>query len=170
MPIRNGPAPRFSPIDSGHARSDVSSSIYSGGKAREPFYKQGAIVIPAISAAPSVYSPVVQFVVPYGRNGYLWKIGIDYVGGGFQEGQGNIVYTVFRNAALSRSIKGLVGLTASIGSVNNPVEIPAVQIYENETISIAVTNVAIPPAGQQLVGVLVGFTYPRSKEGDSNWP
>lgn len=167
MSVRSGPARRFSSVMAGMSRTDVSSSVYSGAKGREPFYVQKAIVIPAITGGPSVYTPIVKFNVPYGRNGFLWKVGFDYVGGGFQEGQGNIIFVIFRNAALTRSIKGFVNLTASIGSINNPVEIPPAQIYENEVISIAATNVAIPPAGQQLVGVLVGWTYPRSQEGGS---
>lgn len=145
---------------------DVSSSVYSGGKSREPFYTQGSVALPAIGAQ----AVVVQRAIPYGRNSFLWKLAVDYVGGGFTEGQGGILFRVFRNAALTRSLKGFATLTASMGTVNNPVEIPPAQLYENETLSIVVVNVSIVVAGQRVVGALVGWDYPRSEEVKSRWP
>jgi hypothetical protein len=147
------------------ARQDTSSSVYSGAKIRDDFYKQSAIALPAVGTS----AVVVSKAVPYGRNGFLWKIGIDYVGPGFTEGSGALIYQVFRNAALTRGVKGFVNLTASMGSVNNPVEIPAVQIYEGEIVSIVVNNASLAVGGAQLVGVLVGWYYPRSEEGGSQW-
>ena len=95
---------------------------------------------------------------------------MDYVGGGFTEGQGGILFRVFRNKALTRAVKGFGTLTASMGTVSNPVEIPPVQLYENEWLSIVEQNVSIVPAGQQIVGVLVGWDYPRSEEVGARWP
>jgi len=145
---------------------DVSSSIYSGGKSREPFYTPGAVALPAVGAQ----AVVVQRAIPYGRNGYLWKLGIDYVGPGFIEGSGSLIYRVFRNGALTRAVKGFANLTASMGSVNNPIEVPPIQLYENEVISIVVVNVSLAVGGAQMVGVLVGWDYPRSEEAGSRWP
>lgn len=144
----------------------ASSSVYSGSKKREPFYKQGAIALPAVGATAAI----VQFLVPPGRNGFLWKVAVDYVGTGFTEGSGQIIYRIFRNAALTRAVKGFNNLTASMGAVNQPLEIPAVQIYENETISMAVSNVSLVVGGAQLVAVLHGYTYPRSEEDQARWP
>lgn len=145
---------------------DISSSVYSGAKSREPWYQPGAVALPAIGAQ----AVVVQRSVPYGRNGYLWKLGVDYVGAGFTEGSGALIYRVFRNGALTRAVKGFSNLTASMGAVNNPIEISPVQLYENEVISIVVVNVALGVGGAQLVGVLHGWDYPRSEESGTRWP
>lgn len=157
---------QISPSMAGMVPPDVSSSVYSGGKSREDFYTQGSVPLPAIGTQ----AVVVQRPIPYGRNSYLWKIAVDYVGGGFVEGQGGILYRVFRNAALNRSVKGFATLTASMGTVSNPIEIPPAQLYENELLSIVVVNVSVVVAGQQIVGALVGWDYPRSEEATSRWP
>ena len=154
----NGGAPGMPP--------DVSSSVYSGAKSREDFYKQAAVALPAVGSR----AVVVQRFVPYGRNSFLWKLGVDYVGAGFTEGSGALVFRVFRNAALTRGVKGFANLTASMGAVNNPIEIPAVQLYENEVLSIVVDNVSLAVGGAQVIGVLVGWDYPRSAESASRWP
>lgn len=145
---------------------DIASSVYSGAKVREDFYVQNAIVLPAIGAQAVVASRLI----PYGRNSFLWKVGIDFVGGGFQEGAGNLIYRLFRNSALTRTIKGFANLSASMGAVNNPLEIPAVQLYESEVISIVVQNVALTVAGQLVVGVLGGWDYPKSEEVTATYP
>ncbi len=147
---------------------DVSSSVYSGGKSREPFYVQNPE--PVNLGAIGTSAVIVQRAIPYGRNSFLWKIAVDYVGGGFTEGQGAILFRVFRNKALTRAVKGFGTLTAPMGTVSNPVEIPPVQLYENEWLSIVYQNVGIVPAGQQIVGVLVGWDYPRSEEVGARWP
>lgn len=144
-----------------------NSNVHSGAKKREPFYFQGAIALPAVGAT----TPIVQFTVPPTKNGYVWKVGMDYIGNGFVEGSGAIVYRIFRDAALRRAIRGFNNLTASVGAVNSPLEIGApIQIYENETISIAVNNVSLVVGGAQLAACLVGWLYPRSEEDPVRWP
>lgn len=147
-------------------RRDISSSVYSGAKSREPYYVTNAIALPAIGTQ----AVVVQRPIPYSKNSFLWKLGVDYVGAGFIEGSGALIYRVFRNFALTRTVKGFANLTASMGAVNNPLEISPVQLYEGEWVSIVVVNVSLNVGGAQLVGVLHGWDYPRSEEDGARWP
>lgn len=155
----------------------ASASAYSATEAnREPFYFQNAADIPAIAAIGPPVVPgmatVLQFIVPSGKNGMLWKLGIDYVGGGFTEGQGNLIWRLFRDPALTKAIYGFDNLVASIGAVNNPVEIEPIRVYEREVISIVAFNVGINPvpAGAQSVGVVHGWWYPKGAENPTRWP
>lgn len=148
---------------------DATPDVYSQQENREPFYYQSSVGIPAIGGKATVLS----FPVKPGRNGYIWKVAIDYVGAGFTEGNGAIVWRIFRDAAQTEAIKGFNNLVASVGAVNNPVEIGApIRIYEQQTISIVVYNVAgpNPPAGQVSVGVLQGWFYPKMQQDQSRWP
>lgn len=158
---------RFHGNEYSQASAAVSSNVHSGAKKREPFYCQGAIALPAVG----VTTPIVQFTVPTTKNGYIWKIGMDYVGAGFVEGSGAIIYRMFHDAALRRAVRGFNNLTASVGAVNAPFEIGApIQIYENEVPSIAVNNVSLVVGGAQLVATIVGWFYPRSEEDQVRWP
>lgn len=145
----------------------ASSNVHSGSKKREPFYYTNSVALPAVSAKATVLS----FVVPSGKNGYIWKIAIDFVGAGFTEGSGAIVWQIFRDAAQRKAIRGFNNLLASVGQVPNPVEIPPVQIYENEQIGVVINNVSAGiPAGQVSVSAMIGWFYPKHEEDGQRWP
>lgn len=145
-----------------------SPDVYSKQPNRESFYYQQSVGMPAFGGQATV----LTFPVPKGRNGEIWKIAIDYVGAGFTEGNGAIVWRIFRDAAQTQAVKGFNNLLASIGAVNNPVEISPIRIYESEVISIVVYNVAgpNPPAGQVSVGVVHGWFYSKMQEDPNRWP
>lgn len=147
---------------------DVSSNVHSGSKRREPFYYQHSVAIPALGAQATV----LQFKVPSGKNGFIWKMAIDYVGAGFTEGSGAITWQIFRDLALRKAVKGFNNLVASVGQVPNPVEIPPIQIYESEFITVVVNNVGgpNPPAGQVSVAAFIGWFYPKNEEDGQRWP
>lgn len=149
---------------------DASSNVHSGAKSREPFYYQGSIGIPVQDPTGQTGAVVLQFVVPSGKNGYLWKLAIDFVGAGFVEGSGTIVWKIFRDAALRKAVKGFNRLVASVASVPNPNEIPPIQIYENETITVVMYNIgAGAPAGQVSAAAIIGWFYQKSQEKGSRW-
>lgn len=155
------------PREAQYVTPDASTDPHSGGKSREPFYQQSSVAMPAVGASATVLS----FVVPSGKNGFIWKMAIDFVGAGFTEGSGTIVWKIFRDAALRKAVKGFNNLVASVGAVPNPVEVPAIQIYENEVISVVVYNVgAGAPAGQVSVAAMIGWFYPKAQEKKTRWP
>ena len=147
---------------------DSSSNVHSGAKRREPFYFQNSVAIPN----PGGSATVMQFLVPSGKNGYIWKLAIDYVGAGFVEGNGLVTWKIFRDIALRKAVKGFNNILASIGQVSNPVEIPPIQIYENEWITVVVYNAVTGPvaAGQVSVSAAVGWFYPKNQEDGQRWP
>ena len=121
--------------------------------------------LPAIGAQ----APVITFQVPLGRNGVIKKIANNLVGGGFNEGSGNVVWQILVDGAPPPGATSYDNILASLGSPANPVEIPGFRIYENQVLTLVVKNVALAVAGQLSGGRFIGYLYPREMEADSVW-
>lgn len=150
----------------GIAREAASSSPYSQSDNREPFYYPGSVALPAIGAS----AVISQFPVPRGKNGMIWKMGFEYVGPGFVNGSGQLVWQIFRDPALTKGVKGFTNLLSSIGSFNNPLELPSIRIYEAEVLSLVVKNVSLAAGGTLAQGVFVGWFYPKAYDSRQRWP
>ena len=121
--------------------------------------------LPAIGAQANV----ITFQVPLGRNGVIKKIANNLVGGGFNEGSGNVVWQILVDGAPPPGATSYDNILASLGSPANPVEIAGFRIYENQILTLVVKNVALAVAGQLSGGRFVGYLYPRDMEADSVW-
>jgi hypothetical protein len=124
------------------------------------FSKAAYIVIPAVGAS----APVVQFPVPQGQNGIINLLANVFVGGGFTEGQGGIVWQVFQDFNANVVATDFENIVASLGSVNNPSKLNGIRIKENQLVTLLVKNVSIVVAGQLIGGRLGGFFYPIDLE------
>jgi hypothetical protein len=144
-----------------------SSNIHSGADNREPLYRQGRIALPAVGAAQV---PILQIPIRRGANAQIWRLAIDYVGPGFIEGSGAILFNLFRDPALSKGVKGFTQLTASMGAVNNPLEIPTIEMREAEVLSICVQNVSLVVGGAQILAAAVGWVFPKEYGTRQRWP
>lgn len=118
--------------------------------------------IPAIGAN----ALVISFVVPSGRNGVIRKVANVFVGGGFQEGSGNIFWQIRADQVPAPNYENIV---ASLGSVANPTDFAGIRVYEGQVIDLFVQNVAIVVAGQLIGGRLQGWFYPMSIEEGNIW-
>lgn len=128
------------------------------------FRNHAYVAIPAQGAN----AVVVQFKVPRGFNGMINYIANVYVGGGFQEGQGLITWTLYQDFQNSGGVvaPGFRNIVASLGSVSNPSKLNGVKIKENQLVTLLVsnTNPGVVPAGQFIGGLLGGYYYPVSEE------
>jgi hypothetical protein len=123
-----------------------------------PIDQANYVGLPAIGAN----AIVVSFQVPPGHNGIITTYGNNFVGGGFQEGAGTIVWQIARDNAV---IDGYDNIVASLGSVSSPTRHPSgFRIFENQIITLVVTNVSIVVAGQLSGGRLMGYYYPKQYE------
>ncbi|MGH8135061.1 MAG: hypothetical protein ACRER4_01840, partial [Steroidobacteraceae bacterium] len=130
----------------------------------ESFEFHGYVALPAIAATAVVFS----FQVPIGRNGMIKRIANVFVGGGFQEGQGNVFWQIMadlKDASFGAGANNLVApnydnIVASLGSVAAPSEIDGIRIREGQVVALVVRNVAIIVAGQLVGGRLGGYFYP----------
>ena len=128
----------------------------------EDFERAAYVAIPAVGAS----AVVVQFKVPEGRNGMIKRIANVFVGGGFTEGQGGIVWQIFQDFTPGGGVVApdFDNIVASLGSVNNPSNIDGIRIKENQLVTLLVKNVSIVVAGQVIGGRLGGYYYPIDLE------
>lgn len=123
------------------------------------------VLLPAIGAQANVLS----FQVPIGRNGVIQKIANNYVGGGWNEGSGAVVWQILIDGAPPPGAMSYDSILGSLGSPASPTQIPGFRIYENQILTLVVKNVSVVVAGQLSGGRFVGYLYPREMESDSVW-
>lgn len=135
----------------------------SGG---EPFRfpNQASVILGAIASD----TVVVSFTVPHGKNGAITTISNQFVGGGWTEGTGDLVWRVDVNGV---AVQGFNSLISSIGSMSNPADLRfnAIRVRENDFVRLVVNNVAVVVANQYLLGQLGGFFYPLTQEPTSTY-
>lgn len=126
------------------------------------FRRAAYITIPAIGAQ----AIVAQYKVPDGSNGILNALANVFVGGGFTEGQGSIVWQLFQDFTPGGGVVAadFDTIVASLGSVNNPAKLNGIRIKENQLVTLLVKNVSVVVAGQLIGGLLGGYSYPIDLE------
>lgn len=108
--------------------------------------------------AATFQAVVVQFKVPAGNNGIIHTYGMNFVGGGFVEGTGDVVWQILRDGL---AIKGYGNILGSLGNPSSPTRHPSgFRIFENQTITLVVKNVGVIAAGQKSGGRFMGWYYP----------
>jgi hypothetical protein len=129
------------------------------------FDNAGDIVLPAIGVEATVFS----FTVPNGNNGVIKEIANVFIGSGFTDGTGAIVWRILQN---NQAIRGKENLVNSLGSVAIPSRVGGgghIRILENDIIALTVLNVSIAPAGQVIGGRLSGWFYPKDQDPPDIW-
>jgi hypothetical protein len=126
-----------------------------------PFNEIGWISIPAVGAT----GVVLSFQVVGGMNGAIKWLGNSYVAPGFLEGSGGFVWQILADGQPIRNFEKILG---SLGSPTSPSETAPIRIFEQQTISLAVLNVSVPPAGGYLGGRLSGWYYPMEYDSSQS--
>jgi hypothetical protein len=141
---------------------------YMPPDARE-FRQVGYVVIPA-EGASAIVVQLEGLKVPKGYNAIINFFANVYVGGGFQEGQGFITWTLYQDYITGVVMPGFKNIPASLGTVANPAKLNGLRVKENQQPTLVVTNSnpGVLPAGQMIGGLLGGFYYPISKEPDDS--
>lgn len=129
------------------------------------FDNAGDVVLPAVGVETIIFS----FQVPKGFNGVMKEIGNAFIGGGFNDGSGQIVWRVLQN---NQAMRGKENMLNSLGSVAIPSRIGGggfIRIIENDIIAMTILNVSIVPAGQIIAGRLSGWFYPKDEDPSGVW-
>jgi hypothetical protein len=121
--------------------------------------------LPAIAATATI----VQYVVPPGRNGLIYKVACNFVGGGWVEGSGDVLWRILVDGAPPPGATSYDAILGSLGSPANPVEIPGFRIFENQVLTLVAFNAAVVVAGQKVGARLIGWNYPTDSEEDNVW-
>ena len=163
---------KSSGIIPGPAATDRNGkSSNDGSGSRLPFTYMGIqgtapaqILLPAIGVA----QVVVSFTCPRRYNGEIEFVANQYVGAGWTEGSGSVIWQVLIDGVPVQgydSILGALGSTASPGWLGKG----AIRFSENQLIQLRLTNVSIVPAGQILLGLLRGHFEPIDTKGANTW-
>ena len=129
------------------------------------------VLLPAIGATATI----ISFQVPIGRNGIINKVANNFVGGGWTEGTGDVIWRILVDGAPPPGATSYDSIPASLGSPANPVLISGFRIFENQVVTLvafnnpAGLNGGVVVAGQLVGGRLVGYLYPRELEDENIW-
>ena len=128
----------------------------------------GYIAVPAPGAGYVVVPPF-PFQVPPGMRAVFNQIGNNFVGGGFQEGSGDLVWQIWDNGAPIEDFENIIG---SLGNVALPTPMAPLIFEENHTINFVVQNIAgstILANSGQVGATLRGWYYNRLETGEEEW-
>ncbi len=129
----------------------------------KPFEFHGGIALPAIGATATV----VSFTVPRGNNGFIRRIGNVFVGGGFTDFSGAVVWQILLDQVKGTVAPNFDSIVASLGSVSNPSPIDGIHIMELATVALVVKNVSVVVGGQ-LIGGRLGGSFHSIREEPAN--
>lgn len=129
------------------------------------FDNSGDVVLPAIGVEATIFT----FQVPKGFNGVMKTIANAFIGSGFTDGSGQLLWRILQN---NQAMRGKENMANSLGSVAQPSLIGGggfIRILENDIIAMIALNVSIPPAGQIVAGRLSGWFYPKDEDPQGIW-
>jgi hypothetical protein len=121
------------------------------------------IALPAAAAAAGV---IIDFVVPAGMNGIIKRFGNAYVGSGFTEGSGSLLWQLLVN---TQPVKNYSAIPASLGGTSAPSEVSSIRIKETQRVQLVIQNISLVVGGAMSGGRLGGWFYPVSQEPQESW-
>jgi hypothetical protein len=138
--------------------------LYPGPNSR-PVFANGVIPLPDASGGP-VTAAVVSYQVPSGWRFSLRGIVLAFIGSGWAEGSGDLVFQVEVQAAGIRNLEFLGQVLTHIGSLDDgpyPI-LGRMEFAPLDTLVVNVTNNAVALVGTPFVTAhLVGHIYPNSQ-------
>lgn len=127
-----------------------------------PFNPTNFVTIPAIGAV----AIIVDFFVPNGYQAVINQMGNNFVGGGFVDGSGSVVWQLLIDGVPYPNFENII---ASLGNPAAPSLIGAVQLRERQHVQLVVNNVSVVVAGQKIGGRVSGYFYPLDLADTTQW-
>lgn len=124
--------------------------------------KAGVIPLPAIAAG--VWVDIVKFRIDKGKNGVIKWFANQYVGGGFTDGSGNILWRLLHD---NSPVPGFEAVPVSLGTNQQPREVAPIHLFADRIVQLQVQNLGIVPATQLIEGGVFGWLYPKDEEPPS---
>lgn len=128
-------------------------------------------LLPAIGSTVTI----ISYVVPPGRNGIINKVANNFVGGGWVEGTGDVIWRILVDGTPPPGATSYDNITASLGNPASPTGIAGFRIFENQVLSLVAFNNPAGPnggvvvAGQRVGARFVGWNYPTDIEESDIW-
>lgn len=130
----------------------------------EPFDVVQSIATPAANGAENV---VLQYPIPLGFDGVILGIANYFVGTGFTEGSGDLVWRIRRGLPGTQGapIRNYQDIRTTMGSPVSPREVfGGILVTSGDFLTYTVTHAAgspIVPGGNRVVCNIAGFYWPR---------
>lgn len=123
-----------------------------------------AVVLPAIGTDVTV----VSLQVPEGYHGVITGIANQFVGGGWTEGTGDLLWRIVADGA---AVRGYETILATLGTMSAPGDRSKnpIRIFENQLVELILNNVAVIVSAQALLGLFTGYFYPIGIEIEGEW-
>jgi hypothetical protein len=128
-------------------------------------------LVPAIGATATI----ISYVVPPGRNGIINKVACNFVGGGWVEGSGDIVWRILVDGTPPPGATSYDSILASLGGPSQPTGIAGFRFFENQVLTFVAcnnpsgANGGVVVAGQRVGARFTGWNYPLDIEEDDIW-
>ena len=128
-------------------------------------------LVPAIGSSATI----ITYVVPPGRNGVINKIACNFVGGGWTEGSGDILWRVLVDGTPPPGATSYNAILASLGSPASPTGVAGFRIFENQVLTLVAFNNplgasgGVVVAGQRVGARFAGWNYPTDIEESDIW-
>ena len=128
-------------------------------------------LLPAIGST----AIIITYVVPPGRNGIINKVACNFVGGGWVEGSGDVVWRILVDGTPPPGATSYDSILASLGGPSQPTGIAGFRFFENQVLTFvafnnpAGANGGVVVAGQRVGARLTGWNYPLDIEEDDIW-
>jgi hypothetical protein len=127
-----------------------------------PFNPATYVALPAIGATATI----LDVLVPAGMSAIVKRLGNNFVGGGFVDGSGNLVWQVLVNGVPARNFENII---ASLGNPAVPSDIGFIRGKQQQHIKLTVKNVGVPVNGQLVGGRFSGWFYPNQYDLPDAW-
>jgi hypothetical protein len=122
-----------------------------------PFDEQDGVTLPAVGAG---FTIVQRFQVPLGYDGVIKYLSNNFLGGGFVDFSGDIVWQILAD---NRPIRNFNNIRANKGTTGIPRPVSPIRIYSGQVITYVVNHVANVALAGQVVCSLTGYLYPSGK-------
>ncbi len=129
------------------------------------YFQPAALGIGVIGSGVQI---VISFQVPPGRNGVIDAIANQYIGGGWTEGSGNLVWQILLDGY---PVQGFDNIISSLGTTALPGDLKVrrqIVVRENQTVQLTASNIGVAGNGY-LLGMLAGYFWPLSQQDESLW-
>jgi hypothetical protein len=168
----------FNPPDGG---DDMSQGRHTGRPDLPPWIYQPVnwenvdqinyALVPAIGSTVTI----ISYVVPPGRNGIINKVACNFVGGGWVEGSGDIIWRILIDGTPPPGATSYDSILASLGGPSQPTGIAGFRFFENQVLTFVAfnnpsgANGGVVVAGQRVGARFTGWNYPLDIEEDDIW-
>jgi hypothetical protein len=128
-------------------------------------------LVPAIGSTVTI----ISYVVPPGRNGIINKVACNFVGGGWVEGSGDIIWRILVDGTPPPGATSYDTILASLGGPSQPTGIAGFRFFENQVLTFVAfnnpsgANGGVVVAGQRVGARFTGWNYPLDIEEDDIW-